>query len=285
VPLFEVSDDAEESNRNVAAACLGQLTTANPSQYLPQLQARLTDTTPSVRATVVAAIRYTFADNAQSYDDLLSPLIVEFLSLVHDQDLTVRRLALSTLNAAARNKPQLIREHLPTLMPLLYRETVLNENLVRIVEMGPWKHRVDDGLEARKTAYETMYTILDTCLSKIDIHEFLANVLAGLRDEANEVKVLCHMMLFRLSQVAPTAVSQRLDDAAADLASGMKAHAMGKDTVKQDLERTAELQRSTLRAISALSKISTPGASPSFDKLVDSVSTSGPWAMEFRELL
>jgi len=286
IPLFEISSSSDEMTRNVAAGCLGQLTTANPTQYLPQLQSRLSDPSPSVRATVVAAIRYTFADNTQSYDELLSPLIVQFLSLVQDSDLAVRRLTLSTLNAAARNKPHLVRDHLPALMPLLYRETAQNEALIRIVEMGPWKHRVDDGLEARKTAYETMYTILDTCLTKIDIHEFLSHVINGLKDEANEIKVLGHMMLFRLAQVAPTAVSLRLDDMAADLAAGMKAPTMGKDTVKQDLERTAELQRSTLRAIAALSKISTPGASPEFDKVVDGVSRPGtPWANEFHDLL
>lgn len=278
----------------------------------------------------MAAVRYTFADNTQSYDELLSPLIVQFMSLVHDSDLVcrplaytsrmvltlyslqaVRRLTLSTLNAAARNKPHLVRDHLSGLMPLLYQETSQKPELIRIVEMGPWKHRVDDGLEARKTAYETMYTIvsdrspsslsiakssdqcvcvcrvqLDTCLAKIDIHEFLSHVITGLKDEANEIKVLCHMMLFRLSQVAPTAVSLRLDDMAADLSVGMKGAAVGKDTVKQDLERTAELQRSTLRAIAALSKISAPGASPEFDKVVDSVSKPGSqWSGEFHELL
>ena len=73
---------------------------------------------------------------------------------------TVRRLSLSTLNAAARNKPHLVQEHLSRLLPLLYTETILKPELIRIVEMGPWKHRVDDGLEARKTAYETMYTLV-----------------------------------------------------------------------------------------------------------------------------
>lgn len=49
-------------------------------------------------------------------------------------------------------------------MPSLYKETAINKELIRIVEMGPWKHRVDDGLEARKTAYETMYTLVShTC--------------------------------------------------------------------------------------------------------------------------
>lgn len=37
VPLFENSENSEETTRNVAAACLGKLATTHPSQYLPQL--------------------------------------------------------------------------------------------------------------------------------------------------------------------------------------------------------------------------------------------------------
>jgi len=73
---------------------------------------------------------------------------------------SVRQLALSVLNAAARTKPHLLRDHLHTLLPVLYRETVIKPELVRIVQMGPWQHKVDDGLEARKTAYETLYTLV-----------------------------------------------------------------------------------------------------------------------------
>lgn len=39
------------------------------------------------RGTVVTAIKYTFTDQAQIYGDLLRPLIVDFLSLIKDQDL------------------------------------------------------------------------------------------------------------------------------------------------------------------------------------------------------
>jgi len=46
---------------------------------------------------------------------------------------------------------------------VLYRETVIKPELVRTVQMGPWQHKVDDGLEARKTAYETLYTLV--CLA------------------------------------------------------------------------------------------------------------------------
>lgn len=38
VPLFQNSEASEDATRNVAAACLGKLTTTHPSRYLPQLQ-------------------------------------------------------------------------------------------------------------------------------------------------------------------------------------------------------------------------------------------------------
>ncbi|KZT08972.1 TIP120-domain-containing protein [Laetiporus sulphureus 93-53] len=284
VPLFENSDNAEETTRNVAAACLGKLTITHPSLYLPQLHERISDENLAARATVISAIRYTFAESSSSYDEQLNGVLMDFLALIADPDLTVRRLALSTLNQAARLKPHLIRDQLQIILPNLYKETVVNPDLIRTVQMGPWTHKVDDGLEARKTAYETLYTLLDTCLAKLDLHEFIGRVLAGLADDSDEVKVICHMMLFRLSQVAPTAVAQRLDEITPLLEKSMKGATVTKDTVKQDIERAAELQRSTLRAVAALSRINQPGASLRFDAFVESMK-KGEWGTEFRELV
>lgn len=86
-PLFENCQAQEEGTRNVAADCLGQLTVTNPSKYLPQLQARLSADSPQTRATVIAAIRFTFTNDSTTYDELLAPLIVEFFKLIHDSDL------------------------------------------------------------------------------------------------------------------------------------------------------------------------------------------------------
>ena len=124
---------------------------------------------------------------------------------------------------------------------------------------------------------------LDTCLSKLDLREFLGRVIAGLADDSDEVKVLSHMMLFRLAQVAPTALSQRLDDITPPLEKTMKGPGVTKDTVKQDLERAAELQRSTLRATAALFKVAPSGSSHTFDTFVENVQR-GQWSTEFKEL-
>src|SRR3954465_2969968 len=52
-----------------------------------------------------------------------------------------------------------------------------------------------------------MYTLLDTCLDKIEIFGFLDRVLAGLAD-THDIKILSYLMIARLASVAPTAISQ-----------------------------------------------------------------------------
>lgn len=113
-PLFENSENQEETTRNVAAACLGKLTTTHPGRYLPQLhvspidhqsgsaaadvhreKARINDPNPATRATVLSAIRYTFAESAASFDELLGGVIMDFLSLLSDADLVSHLVRIS----------------------------------------------------------------------------------------------------------------------------------------------------------------------------------------------
>jgi len=72
---------------------------------------------------------------------------------------------------------------------------------VREVEMGPFKHEVDDGLDLRKAAFECMYTLLDTCVDRLDIFEFLSHVQDGLKDhydiKVSSVNVVFSIMLSR----------------------------------------------------------------------------------------
>ncbi|KAK8845507.1 hypothetical protein IAR55_006220 [Kwoniella newhampshirensis] len=268
----EIGDDGI---RNVKAACIGKLTTTAPGKFLPQLQ-ELLRSSPSNRAIVAAAVRYTFIDTSSSYDELIAPIIVDFLSLMRDENLIVRRLSLASLNAAIQNKPHLIVDKLSTLQPLLYQETLVKKQLQREVQMGPWKVIEDDGLENRKTAYETMYTLLGTCFSRVDLATFTDRVMAALTD-VNEVKVLGLMLLLRLGQMAPTSVIPRLDDVAASLKVMMKDVEVKDDTVKQDLERKEEMQRSTLRTAVPLFKISTAQQAPAFHAFVSSLLASAKW--------
>ena len=48
---------------------------------------KLLRSTAANRALVAAAVRYTFIDTSSAYDELIAPIIVEFLSLMHDENL------------------------------------------------------------------------------------------------------------------------------------------------------------------------------------------------------
>ena len=100
---------------------------------------------------VIQAIRFTLADTDETFDEILKPILIEMLTtMLNDPVLENRRLALTTLNSATHNKPTIILPHLSQLYPLVIKQSIINPDLVREVQMGPFRHKVDDGLEVRK---------------------------------------------------------------------------------------------------------------------------------------
>ncbi|KAI9310911.1 armadillo-type protein [Dichotomocladium elegans] len=194
----------------------------------------------------------------------------------------VQRLALLTMNSGVHRKPYLIKNILKEMIPLLYDETVIKEELIHTVEMGPFKHKVDDGLEIRKAAYECMYTLLSTCLDRIEIHGFLDRVRAGLEDQ-HDIKMLTYLMISRLVRVAPTAVQQRLDDFVDPLKATLDTK-MRSNAVKQEVEKNQELVRATLRCMVSLNALSDAGMSPRFDGFMKALQ-SGPLAEEYKKTM
>lgn len=114
-------------------------------------QGYLTISSSSIRAMVIQAIRFTLSDSDDSLDSVLKIMLIDMLKvMLIDTDLENRRLALTTFNAAAHNKTDLINPNLNQLLPLVMNESIIKEELIREVMMGPFKHKVDDGLEVRK---------------------------------------------------------------------------------------------------------------------------------------
>lgn len=93
----------------------------------------------------------------------------------------MRKAAVQTLSGAAHAKPALIADRLEGVLPQLYAQTAVDPSLVRTVDLGPFKHKIDDGLELRKAAFEAMDVLLDTCRSRVQIDAFLQPLQAGLQ--------------------------------------------------------------------------------------------------------
>lgn len=280
--LYKHFESPEEGTRNVVAECVGKLTLVDPETLLPKLRENLKSGSAFVRSTVVTALKYTISDQPQPIDSLLHLSIGDFLATIGDADLNVRRVALVAFNSAAHNKPSLIRDLLDSLLPSLYQETKVRKELIREVEMGPFKHTVDDGLDLRKAAFECMYTLLETCLDRLEIFEFLNHVEDGLKDHY-DIKMLTFLLLVRLSHLRPNALLQRIDKLIEPLRSTVQSKTKA-NSVKQEYEKQDELKRSAMRAIAALLTIPDSDKSPQLMDFVAQIKANADTAQLFESI-
>ncbi|KAL3700206.1 hypothetical protein R1sor_018228 [Riccia sorocarpa] len=277
--LFTHCESEEEGVRNVVAECLGKLALIEPEKLVPALKERTASPSAFTRATVVIAIKYTIVERPQPIDAYVKPCISSFLMLIKDEDRHVRRAAVSALSTAAHNKPALIMDLLPTLLPLLYDQTVVKKELIRTVDLGPFKHTVDDGLELRKAAFECVDTLLESCLDQIDPSAFISPyLLSGLSDHY-DVKMPCHLILSKLADKCGPAVLA-VQDALVEPLEKTVTNKTKPDAVKQEVDRNEDMIRSTLRAIESLNRISGE-PSTRFKTFMQSVVKSGSLAEKY----
>ncbi|KFP92120.1 Cullin-associated NEDD8-dissociated protein 1, partial [Apaloderma vittatum] len=279
--LFKHCECTEEGTRNVVAECLGKLTLVDPSELLPRLKKQLSSGSPHARSTVVTAVKFTIADQPQPIDAFLKGCIGDFLKTLQDPDLNVRRVALAMFNSAAHNKPSLIRDLLSAVLPSLYNETKVRRELIREVQMGPFKHTVDDGLDVRKAAFECMYTLLESCLDRLDIYEYLNHVEDGLKDHYD----------IRVAPSAPAAPFPVLCSLSSGLVrlwfdcGGLGNAALVKaGSVKQEFEKQDELKRSAMIAVAALLTIPEVEKSPAMAEFSSQIRSNPEMASLFESI-
>ncbi|KAF2439257.1 TIP120-domain-containing protein [Karstenula rhodostoma CBS 690.94] len=251
-----VAASQAEDNKAIGSECIGRLTIIDPKTFLPQLRAFLSDQNVSVRGMVISALRYTLADTDEAYDEYLRPIVVPMLiQMLSEADLDNRRLALTTFMSALRNKPDIILPALEQLLPLTMNETVIKPELIREVQMGPFKHKVDDGLEIRKSAYETLYALLEnafTRLSPTDLDDCYDRIVAGISDE-HDVRIMCNLILTKLMHLSPERTHNRLEVISNSFRAVLSIKPKD-NAVKQELEKLQEGCKGVLKVSILLNK-------------------------------
>ncbi|CAN6910277.1 unnamed protein product [Brassica oleracea] len=265
--LFNHCESEEEGVRNVVAECLGKMALIEPEKLVPALKVRTTSQAAFTRATVVTAVKYSVVERPEKLDEIIFPEISSFLMLIKDGDRHVRRAAVSALSTFAHYKPNLIKGLLPELLPLLYDQTVIKKELIRTVDLGPFKHVVDDGLELRKAAFECVFTLLDSCLDQLNPSSFIIPFLKSGLEDHYDLKMLCHLILSLLADKCPSAVLAVLDSLVEPLQKTINFKPK-QDAVKQEHDRNEDMIRSALRAISSLDRISGVDYSHKFKSLM-----------------
>jgi len=253
--LFEHCNSEEEGVRNVVSECLGKLAIVDYDTIIEQLKKALSDGSEKTKSTVVSAVKYTIQEKPRDYDSKLKNDIKIFLEkLRRNEDVSVRRSAVLLLTSAIHNKPRLVEDNLDALLPHLYAECVIDKSLITTVNLGPFTHKVDRGEDLRKSTFECMDTLLDTCLNRIDPNKFISNLIHGLQDTNADIKMLAHIMIQKLSEKAPNSVLTAVDNLV-DPIQKILNEKLKENAVQTEKERHTELIRSALRAVYAISNI------------------------------
>eukprot|EP01128_Nolandella_sp_AFSM9_P012318 TRINITY_DN9158_c0_g1_i1.p1 TRINITY_DN9158_c0_g1~~TRINITY_DN9158_c0_g1_i1.p1 ORF type:complete len:1225 (-),score=403.02 TRINITY_DN9158_c0_g1_i1:193-3867(-) len=271
--LFQFTGTEEEGNRNVVAECLGKLASIDPPRVVVALKDRIGSESPETRACVTTAIKSTIHEEPQPIDAVLLEHFGAFVELIKDSEIIVRKAVLLTFNYAAHLKPHLVQPLLADFLPLLYAETKLKPELIKEFEVGPFKHKVDTGIELRQAAFETIYTLLETSLSSLDLNELISHVASPITD-TYDLQMLAHLIIARLTKNAPQALVASIETLITPLRMALSDKPQG-EAVQQQIERHDEMIRSTLRAIHSVSLIRGIDSSAPFNEFLTNTVMSG----------
>jgi len=267
----------------VVAKCMGKFAMISPEQLIPALQKRIGDSSPMTRGTVITAVKFAIDPHPHPVDTALGPILPHVMAALRDSEVEVRRAALLTINYAAHNKPNLVRPVLHEYMSALFAETQIKKELIKVVDLGPFKHKVDEGLENRKAAFECLYTLLDSCIDKLDIGSLLQHLVEGLQD-IHDIQLLSHLILARLARDAPAPLLTGLDQLVEPLRKTVTTKVKD-NSVKQQVDRNEELIRSALRAIAAISRIPDFETSVKFDEFIKQTVKTSSYAEQYDNIL
>jgi cullin-associated NEDD8-dissociated protein 1 len=283
--LFAHAEAEDEAARAAVSECLGCAVVTHPAAAVPALRARLAAPSPLLRAVASHGARCALMERPSAAAAALSSdaaCVDELLARLRDDDHGVRHAAVQLLSAAAHYAPALARPRLASALPALLDTTIPVPELVRTVDLGPFKHIVDDGLELRKAAFECLAVLLDDSASFADVEPkdgVAAAVAAGAGDHY-DVKMGAHAVCVKLAAAAPGAALGALDALAAALEKTLQVK-LKSDAVKQEVDRHEDLLRSALRAVDALARLPDADANARFATLMAKTVQVPPLATKY----
>lgn len=288
VPLSDLlsshTKSEEEGIRNIVAECWGKLALTSPQEVFDVFVSKLQDSNVHTRATVVAALKYAISTDATAHPDidvLLADNVTKFFDLLKDGETSVRHATLLTFNYLSSHRPAIIRPILAQYLPILYGETAQKAELITIVKLGPFDHKVDNGLILRQAAYECMYTLLDTCLAQLDLTPFTKTALDGFKEELSlDNKALKLLLLSKLTQRAPLAILASLEPLVAPLTEIINA----KPNPDAQAERAEELIRAAFRLVIAIQAIDGSSQVTRWNDFIERVVNAGDNRAKFETL-
>ena len=124
--------------------------------------------------TIAFSYRY-FCTKHTSIDEI-GPLAEALFKLISENDFSVKKSALGSLNTLVYNVPKSIQYANSNFMNALADLCKYKQELVKEIILGPIKHLIDEGLPLRRSAFGFIDTSLEYLLEKVD-YGFIVNLI------------------------------------------------------------------------------------------------------------
>jgi len=162
----------------------GKLASHNISSHKDLILSNLQSPNLYRKNTIAMAFRY-LCTRKTSVDDL-APLIVPFLGLLNEQNLNIRRATLESLNYIAYTLPKVLQYINQSFQVSLADACKFKPELVKEIELGPFKYPVDEGLTVRNLAFSFIDTGLEKILEYCGVAYVIDLIILGLGKENNK---------------------------------------------------------------------------------------------------
>ncbi|KAI8326229.1 TIP120-domain-containing protein [Martensiomyces pterosporus] len=273
---------------DIVAQCLAVLCVVFPGEYVPQLTESIaTSSSAAAMVTFITAFRTVIAGKQLSADcdKQIGLALPGVLSNISHGDVSIRRLSLLTLYTIIQTKDKLLDGLVSDIQPALFQQTVVNDSLVREITMGPFKKKIDDGLEARRCAYQCVYMLVRTMPRAVDAAQVADSIVRGITDE-REIRAIVQLVVAELASTRPDVLAGHLDAIAESLQKQQKTK-VPKNPNKMEVDLHNEMLRSTVAIMISLEPVSKNVSAGKFEALRASVADakSEPLHLIYEELL
>jgi hypothetical protein len=255
--LFENSKSSEEKVRNVVSECLGKLFAASGLEMLQEFESRLSSTNQLVRSTIAKCFKY--AANKDTDATAMTSLLPEIIELATDSEHQIRQYTLESLISIAHHLPNLLKQECETLYKIIYSEVEVKKELIKEVDLGPFKHKIDEGRPIRKAGFVLLDTIFEKIPEKINVPVTMDIVLIGLSDPDDDCVSQSLHILIKLIKWAPGVVVGQMSNILDKLPSILKAPVKG---------ATKSSTRIAVKAIEKMNQISDMETNTVFQKFI-----------------
>jgi len=270
--LVSFCENDDEGVRSMAAECMGCFITMNARDVLPVLktlgEGKMDGGEKSnlVLWTIATSVRNALGSKRVDVA-VVSEHMSGFLEYLKSEDFAVRTATLLMINAAVWYQHTTITAQLGSVvLPALL--DFLGLKVIRVIDLGPFKHKVDDALPLRKASISIIDSVLTRCPGHLSVADLLPKLAPCFGDEP-DANLACHQLVIKFTKLYPALVAQNVT---LYIESGLE-KAINKKikdgASANDREKAEELIKSAMRVAAEWERIRDVSVSVSFSSFLE----------------